>query len=39
MGYIDVYDIAQAVRDGATVPISYESRLVKITTLYINMYR
>jgi type I restriction enzyme R subunit len=29
-GYVDVYDIAQAVRDGATVPISYESRLVKI---------
>lgn len=29
-GYIDVYDIAQAVTDGATVPISYESRLVKI---------
>jgi type I restriction enzyme, R subunit len=29
-GYIDVYDIAQAVRDGATVPINYESRLVKI---------
>ena len=28
--YIDVYDIAQAVKDGATVPISYESRLVKI---------
>ena len=28
--YIDIYDIAQAVRDGATVPISYESRLVKI---------
>jgi type I restriction enzyme R subunit len=28
--YIDVYDIAQAVIDGATVPISYESRLVKI---------
>jgi type I restriction enzyme R subunit len=28
--YIDVYDIAQAVRDGATVPISYESRLIKI---------
>ncbi len=25
-----MYDIAQAVRDGATVPISYESRLVKI---------
>lgn len=28
--YIDIYDIAQAVRDGATVPINYESRLVKI---------
>lgn len=28
--YIDVYDIAQAVKDGATVPMSYESRLVKI---------
>ncbi len=28
--YIDVYDIAQAVKDGATVPLSYESRLVKI---------
>ncbi len=28
--YIDVYDIAQAVKDGATVPISYESRLIKI---------
>lgn len=28
--YVDVYDIAQAVADGATVPISYESRLVKI---------
>jgi type I restriction enzyme, R subunit len=28
--YIDVYDIAQAVIDGATVPLSYESRLVKI---------
>ncbi len=28
--YIDVYDIAQAVEDGATVPIYYESRLVKI---------
>jgi type I restriction enzyme R subunit len=27
---VDVYDIAQAVKDGATVPISYESRLVKI---------
>ena len=29
-GYIDVYDIKQAVDDGATVPISYEARLVKI---------
>lgn len=28
--YIDVYDIKQAVDDGATVPISYESRLIKI---------
>lgn len=28
--YIDIYDISQAVKDGATVPISYESRLVKI---------
>lgn len=28
--YIDIYDIKQAVEDGATVPISYESRLVKI---------
>lgn len=28
--YIDVYDIKQAVDDGATVPISYEARLIKI---------
>lgn len=28
--YVDVYDIAQAVEDGATVPIFYESRLVKV---------
>ena len=28
--YIDIYDIAQAVQDGATVPIYYESRLVKV---------
>lgn len=27
---IDIYDIQQAVKDWATVPISYESRLVKI---------
>ena len=29
--YIDVYDIAQAVRDKSTVPIFYESRLVKVS--------
>ena len=29
--YVDVYDIAQAVEDGATVKIYYESRLAKIT--------
>ena len=28
--YIDIYDIAQAVDDGATVTIYYESRLAKI---------
>ena len=28
--YIDVYDIQDAVKDGATVPIYYESRLVKV---------
>lgn len=28
--YIDIYDIEQAVEDGATVPIYYESRLVKV---------
>ena len=28
--YIDVYDIAQAVEDGATVPIYYEARVAKI---------
>jgi type I restriction enzyme R subunit len=28
--YIDIYDIAQAVQDGATVPLNYESRLIKI---------
>jgi len=28
--YIDIYDIAQAVKDNATVPIYYESRLVKV---------
>ncbi len=29
--YVDVYDIQQAVEDGATVPIYYESRLAKIS--------
>ena len=28
--YIDTYDIARAVRDGATVPILYESRLARV---------
>jgi len=28
--YVDIYDIAQAVNDGATVRIYYESRLAKI---------
>ena len=28
--YVDIYDIAQAVHDGATVRIYYESRLAKI---------
>jgi len=28
--YISVYDIQQAVRDGATVPIYYESRLARL---------
>ena len=30
MADIDVYDIAQAVSDGATVPIYYEGRVAKI---------
>ena len=28
--HIDIYDIAQAVEDGATVPIYYEARVAKI---------
>ncbi|MEX1064322.1 MAG: type I restriction endonuclease subunit R [Candidatus Paceibacterota bacterium] len=28
--YLDIYDIEQAVKDGATVPIYYESRLVEL---------
>ena len=30
--YADVYDIRQSVADGATVPIYYEPRIVKLTT-------
>ena len=29
--YVHIYDIEQAVQDGATVPIYYESRLAKMT--------
>lgn len=29
--YADIYDIRQAVEDGATVPIYYEPRIVKLT--------
>jgi type I restriction enzyme R subunit len=29
--YVDIYDISQAVEDGATVNIYYESRLAKVT--------
>jgi type I restriction enzyme R subunit len=29
--YVDIYDISQAINDGATVRIFYESRLAKIT--------
>ncbi|MDM0113949.1 type I restriction endonuclease subunit R [Variovorax sp. J22R133] len=28
--YVHIYDIEQAVKDGATVPVYYESRLVKL---------
>ncbi|CCW12860.1 Type I restriction-modification system,restriction subunit R [Rhodococcus aetherivorans] len=28
--YIDVYDLTRAVEDGATVPVHFESRLVKV---------
>ena len=28
--YIDIYDVGRAIEDGATVPIFYESRLVKL---------
>ncbi len=36
--YIDIYDIKQAVDDGATVPIFYESRLAKIDMKEESMY-
>ena len=29
--YADVYDVRQAVEDGATKPLFYESRIVKLT--------
>lgn len=28
--YIDIYDVGRAIADGATVPIYYESRLIKL---------
>ncbi|MCQ4959080.1 hypothetical protein, partial [Veillonella parvula] len=28
--YIDIYDMTQAVADGATRPIYYESRVIKL---------
>lgn len=28
--YIDIYDLARAVEDGATVPVSFEQRLIKV---------
>lgn len=28
--YIDVYDMTQAVEDGATRPVYYESRVIKL---------
>ncbi|MGX7725076.1 type I restriction endonuclease subunit R [Rhodococcus sp. 5G237] len=29
--YIDIYDLTRAVEDGATVPVHFESRLVKVS--------
>lgn len=29
-GYIDVYDLSRAVEDGATVPVYFEPRLIKV---------
>ncbi|MFN8679119.1 MAG: type I restriction endonuclease subunit R [Thermomicrobiales bacterium] len=31
--YIDIYDVGRAIADGATVPIYYESRLIKLDLL------
>lgn len=28
--YIDIYDLTRAVKDGATVPVSFEPRLIKV---------
>ena len=28
--YIDIYDMTQAVEDGATMPVYYESRVIKL---------
>lgn len=35
--YIDTYDMARAVEDGATVKIYYENRFVKLDTAYPNL--
>jgi hypothetical protein len=29
--YIDIYDISQSIEDKMTVPIYYESRLIKVS--------
>lgn len=35
--YVHIYDIEQAVKDGATVPIYYESRLAKLELKQVDM--
>jgi type I restriction enzyme, R subunit len=37
--YVSIYDIQDAVEDGATVPIYYESRLAKLDINRIDIYR
>ena len=41
--YIDIYDMTQAVEDGATVPVYYESRLIQLNldeeTLHLHRQR